>query len=256
MNVWSSAPGQQTTTIKGIIQGNIIIVLEAMEREYMRIATRWLVLLSWKTQVMWCITLFVTEIKRKDPNKCQDQVQSPLADIDNPSPFGRSPPFSSLPASNHYILFLEPHQAVCSLSQHNWCVHSFSLAILCPAKPFSSSSIQQIRSPLGDLQSKAVMAHLPETWSLIPLLCHDIQPQVFVCMAAWVLRWVAPWKLVLISRCLSRIRKKMQRAPDLTAFKAILEVFGPANSPATLIFLVALIPSQMNLFICSSQTQT
>lgn len=123
-----------------------------------------------------------------------------------------------------------------------------------PCNAFLSSSSSKVLAPLGDLHCEAFMAHLPDSLSLIPLLCHYILSQSFVCMSACALRQGAPWKLVLIFWCLSGIGKNAKS--PWSAFKAIIAVFSPAFSLATLIFLPAFIPSQPNLFFCSSQTQT
>lgn len=87
----------------------------------------------------------------------------------------------------------------------SWCLCS-TYSLLCNA--FLFLSIQQILIPCETYTVKPSWLTYPDSSSLIPLLCHYIMSQLFVCMSAFVLRQGAPWKLVLIFWCLSRIGKK------------------------------------------------
>ena len=113
---------------------------------------------------------------------------------------------------SQYVFFLEPHtpghwpfpSTRLALSQED----AFALDVLWPTMPFFSSPSSKFLSRFETSAVKLSWLTYPGSWSLMPLFCHDITHQLFVCMSALVLRQGDSWKLVLIFWCSRKIGKK------------------------------------------------
>lgn len=166
--------------------------------------------------------LFHRDIKIQVVNICHIKF---FIEIETLKTLLRSGPKSSawpIKFSHHFVpTYVSRHFTPAPLSQYVlfWShsrpfANSFSMpgtfTTLCLCSSYSLPAMPLFSSPSSEFLSAFVKPSwltYSDSLSLIPLLHYYIIFQLFVCMPAFVLRQGAPWKLVLIFWCLSRIGK-------------------------------------------------